>query len=300
MMGGVFAGTEEAPGEVILYQGRTYKSYRGMGSIGAMQQGSADRYFQEGEASRQTRTRRQAGARRHRGPVPYKGSVVAHRLPDGRRPARRDALLRLRQHRRDARARPSSSRSPRPASARATSTTCRSPRKRRTTAPNDERCRRLPRPPATPAGARRRCRSSCHGADRHGVDRPDRPGAAGAGRQLHGVADRAGVVVRRGRRSPSASPTSSRSPLLGALSDRFGRRPVLLVGFCGLALSFFVTALATRALDADRGAPVQRRDAVERRRSPTPTSPTSRRPRTAPSASACSARCSASASSSAR
>ena len=54
------------------------------------------------------------------------------------------------------------------------------------------------------------------------------------------------------------------SPILGALSDRFGRRPVLLVGFCGLALSFFVTALATRAVDADRGAPVQRRDAVER------------------------------------
>ena len=47
MMGGMFAGTEEAPGEVILYQGRSYKSYRGMGSIGAMQQGSADRYFQE-------------------------------------------------------------------------------------------------------------------------------------------------------------------------------------------------------------------------------------------------------------
>jgi IMP dehydrogenase len=47
MMGGMFAGTEEAPGEVILFQGRSYKSYRGMGSIGAMQQGSADRYFQE-------------------------------------------------------------------------------------------------------------------------------------------------------------------------------------------------------------------------------------------------------------
>jgi IMP dehydrogenase/GMP reductase len=45
MMGGMFAGTEEAPGEVILFQGRSYKSYRGMGSIGAMQQGSADRYF---------------------------------------------------------------------------------------------------------------------------------------------------------------------------------------------------------------------------------------------------------------
>lgn len=47
MMGGMFAGTEEAPGEVILYQGRSFKSYRGMGSIGAMQKGSADRYFQE-------------------------------------------------------------------------------------------------------------------------------------------------------------------------------------------------------------------------------------------------------------
>ena len=51
MIGSLFAGTDESPGETILYQGRTYKSYRGMGSIGAMQQGSADRYFQEGEAS---------------------------------------------------------------------------------------------------------------------------------------------------------------------------------------------------------------------------------------------------------
>ena len=49
MMGGMFAGTEEAPGEVILYQGRSYKSYRGMGSIGAMKAGSADRYFQEAD-----------------------------------------------------------------------------------------------------------------------------------------------------------------------------------------------------------------------------------------------------------
>ena len=47
MMGGMFAGTEEAPGEVILYQGRSYKSYRGMGSLGAMGKGSADRYFQD-------------------------------------------------------------------------------------------------------------------------------------------------------------------------------------------------------------------------------------------------------------
>ncbi|MFX5521940.1 IMP dehydrogenase, partial [Acinetobacter baumannii] len=49
MMGSMFAGTEEAPGEVILYQGRSYKSYRGMGSLGAMADGSADRYFQDGD-----------------------------------------------------------------------------------------------------------------------------------------------------------------------------------------------------------------------------------------------------------
>lgn len=51
MMGGMFAGTEEAPGEVILFQGRSYKGYRGMGSIGAMKDGSADRYFQENDES---------------------------------------------------------------------------------------------------------------------------------------------------------------------------------------------------------------------------------------------------------
>ncbi|MEO7116452.1 MAG: IMP dehydrogenase [Caldimonas sp.] len=77
MMGGAFAGTEEAPGEVILFQGRTYKSYRGMGSIGAMQQGSADRYFQEGESSAAGSI---GGAKLVpegiEGQVPYKGSVV--------------------------------------------------------------------------------------------------------------------------------------------------------------------------------------------------------------------------------
>jgi len=46
MIGSLFAGTEESPGETILYEGRSYKSYRGMGSIGAMQRGSGDRYFQ--------------------------------------------------------------------------------------------------------------------------------------------------------------------------------------------------------------------------------------------------------------
>ena len=47
MIGSLFAGTEESPGETVLYQGRTFKEYRGMGSIGAMKQGSKDRYFQD-------------------------------------------------------------------------------------------------------------------------------------------------------------------------------------------------------------------------------------------------------------
>lgn len=77
MMGSMFAGTEEAPGEVILYQGRSYKTYRGMGSIGAMNAGSADRYFQDGvEASAA------AGAEKFvpegiEGRVPYKGALAA-------------------------------------------------------------------------------------------------------------------------------------------------------------------------------------------------------------------------------
>ncbi|MAW33838.1 MAG: IMP dehydrogenase [Proteobacteria bacterium] len=72
MLGGLFAGTEEAPGEIELYQGRSYKSYRGMGSIGAMQQGSADRYFQ---SSRQAPDKLVPEG--VEGRVPYKGSVVA-------------------------------------------------------------------------------------------------------------------------------------------------------------------------------------------------------------------------------
>ena len=75
MMGGAFAGTEEAPGETILYQGRTYKSYRGMGSIGAMQQGSADRYFQDSSAASSTSAKLVPEG--IEGQVPYKGSVVA-------------------------------------------------------------------------------------------------------------------------------------------------------------------------------------------------------------------------------
>ena len=71
MLGSLFAGTEEAPGEVILYQGRSYKSYRGMGSLGAMQQGSSDRYFQEAEMNADKLVPEGVEGR-----VPYKGSVV--------------------------------------------------------------------------------------------------------------------------------------------------------------------------------------------------------------------------------
>ena len=75
MMGGMFAGTEEAPGEVILYHGRSYKSYRGMGSIGAMQQGSADRYFQEATTGNPNADKLVPEG--IEGRVPYKGSMVS-------------------------------------------------------------------------------------------------------------------------------------------------------------------------------------------------------------------------------
>jgi IMP dehydrogenase len=75
MMGGMFAGTEEAPGEVILYQGRSYKSYRGMGSIGAMKAGSADRYFQEADETVNPNADKLV-PEGIEGRVPYKGSMV--------------------------------------------------------------------------------------------------------------------------------------------------------------------------------------------------------------------------------
>jgi IMP dehydrogenase len=76
MMGGVFAGTEEAPGEVILYQGRSYKSYRGMGSIGAMKAGSADRYFQENDETTNPNVDKLV-PEGIEGRVPYKGTMVS-------------------------------------------------------------------------------------------------------------------------------------------------------------------------------------------------------------------------------
>ncbi len=82
MLGGLFAGTEEAPGEVELFQGRSYKSYRGMGSLGAMQQGSSDRYFQDDEDNLDKLVPEGVEGR-----VPYKGSVLAviHQLMGGLR-----------------------------------------------------------------------------------------------------------------------------------------------------------------------------------------------------------------------
>ena len=80
MLGSLFAGTDESPGEVILYQGRSYKSYRGMGSVGAMARGSADRYFQQ-----EVRDTMKLVPEGVEGRVPYKGPVggVIHQLVGG-------------------------------------------------------------------------------------------------------------------------------------------------------------------------------------------------------------------------
>jgi IMP dehydrogenase len=82
MLGGLFAGTEESPGEIELFQGRSYKTYRGMGSLSAMQQGSSDRYFQQPESD--TKKLVPEGVE---GRVPFKGSVIAviHQLIGGLR-----------------------------------------------------------------------------------------------------------------------------------------------------------------------------------------------------------------------
>ena len=80
MLGGLFAGTEESPGEIELFQGRSYKTYRGMGSLSAMQQGSSDRYFQQTEQDAEKLVPEGVEGR-----VPFKGSVIAviHQLMGG-------------------------------------------------------------------------------------------------------------------------------------------------------------------------------------------------------------------------
>ncbi|HSM19929.1 MAG TPA: IMP dehydrogenase, partial [Hyphomicrobiales bacterium] len=84
MVGSLLAGTDESPGEVFLYQGRSYKSYRGMGSVGAMARGSADRYFQQ-----DIKDSLKLVPEGIEGQVPYKGTVggVIHQLVGGLRAA---------------------------------------------------------------------------------------------------------------------------------------------------------------------------------------------------------------------
>ena len=89
MIGGLFAGVDESPGEKVLYEGRSYKMYRGMGSIEAMKAGSKDRYFQDAEDDMQKLVPEGIEGR-----VPYKGPLGRHGLPDDRRPARGDGILR--------------------------------------------------------------------------------------------------------------------------------------------------------------------------------------------------------------
>ena len=93
MIGSLFAGTEESPGETILYQGRTYKLYRGMGSLEAMREreGSRNRYFQDDDAAELGMKLVPEGIE---GRVPYKGALSFIVAAAGRRAARRHGLLR--------------------------------------------------------------------------------------------------------------------------------------------------------------------------------------------------------------
>ena len=136
MLGSLFAGTEEAPGEIELYQGRSYKSYRGMGSLGAMQKGSADRYFQDSEMNVDKLVPEGVEGR-----VPYKGSVLSmiEQLLGGVRASMGYTGCATIEELRTQGA--ASSRSPRPACASRTCTTCRSSRRPRTTGSNRQKRR---------------------------------------------------------------------------------------------------------------------------------------------------------------
>ena len=118
MIGSLLAGTEEAPGETFLYQGRAYKSYRGMGSVGAMARGSADRYFQQ-----DIKDQLKLVPEGIEGQVAYKGHAARRHPPAGRRGEGGDGLYRRRDHRGAAAQGAASSASPMPACAKAMSTT---------------------------------------------------------------------------------------------------------------------------------------------------------------------------------
>ena len=162
MIGSLFAGTDESPGDLVLYQGRSYKVYRGMGSLGAMKKGSRDRYGQARHGRREARPRGHRGARA----APRLARVDP--LPARRRAAQRHGLHRQQDHPGASHARRSSCASRRRGSARATCTTSSSPKKRRTTSGRRRRERRrctdalASRPTGSAASAtprRTRCRS---------------------------------------------------------------------------------------------------------------------------------------------
>ena len=107
MIGNLFAGTDESPGELILFQGRSYKEYRGMGSIGAMRRGSRDRYFQDEFDLEGGRGADKLVPEGIEGRVAHKGSAAVGDPPAGGRPARRHGLLRQRRRFPSCSARPS-------------------------------------------------------------------------------------------------------------------------------------------------------------------------------------------------
>lgn len=127
MVGGLLAGTEEAPGEVELFQGRSYKSYRGMGSLGAMEKGSKDRYFQDASDADKLVPEGIEGRVPYRGPV---GGII-HQLIGGLRATMGYVGCATVEKCAPSR---SSSRSPAPVNAKAMCTTCRSRKSRRTIA----------------------------------------------------------------------------------------------------------------------------------------------------------------------
>ena len=170
MIGSLLAGTDESPGEVFLYQGRSYKSYRGMGSLGAMAQGSADRYFQQ-----DIKDQMKLVPEGVEGQVPYRGpaGAILHQLAGGLRAAMGYVgAATIGEFQAQG---ASSSASPRPACAKATSTTSPSPARARTirrrTSDQSRNAARVRerRDRAEPVRSRERERGSGMGHQRHSV-----------------------------------------------------------------------------------------------------------------------------------
>ena len=153
MIGSLLAGTDESPGEVFLYQGRSYKSYRGMGSLGAMAQGSADRYFQQ-----DVKDQMKLVPEGVEGQVPYRGptAAIVHQLAGGLRAAMgyvgAETIPEFQEKARFMRITA-------PGCARATSTTSRSPARARTITRQGREARGQSAPPHTRKGLATNLRS---------------------------------------------------------------------------------------------------------------------------------------------